>query len=203
MKRIQILVLLIPIVLCLSFASGSLLNKPVPLLPYKTLEGKSIDKNFYTGHVSLMSFMFIGCMPCMNEISTLNKLQAEYKSNPNFQIVCVARQMRGQMMDFNSNNNSILSKVRKAFHADSIEYSIQPSCPDASSKATGYNGNIELKSECNSIEDTYGIISFPTMLYIDKKGIVRKLEQGGPGKPNDPEFYSRVKANIDSLLQEP
>jgi cytochrome oxidase Cu insertion factor (SCO1/SenC/PrrC family) len=75
--------LLLPIfiLLFLSFDNESMLNHPIPLLPNKTLDGKIIDENYYKGHVSIVSFMYIGCFPCMNEISTLNKIKEDYGSN--------------------------------------------------------------------------------------------------------------------------
>ena len=177
-------------------------NDPVPLLPNKTLDGKTIDENYYKGHITLVSFMFIGCVPCMNEIGVLNKIKKEYTANKQFQMLCVARQMKQQMVQFNATDSSIFSRIRRAMNVDSIQYSIQPACNDEASKILTEGNHITVKSECTTLEEKYGITSFPTIFYVDKKGIVRKIKQGGPPAQNDTFFYKEVKRDIDSLLSE-
>jgi thiol-disulfide isomerase/thioredoxin len=192
---------------CLSsFDYSSMLNHAMPLLPNRTLDNKTIDENYYKGHVTIVSFMFIGCMPCMNEISVLNTLKEEYAGNNKFQILCVARQMGQQMKQFNEDTGSIMGKVRKALKVDPISYSIQPACNDAESKMVD-NGNdadrhIELKSECNTIAEKYGVTAFPTIFYVDKNRTIRKIEVGGPQVKNDLAFHDKIKRTVDSLLSE-
>ena len=136
-SKLMLLIIALPF---LSFKNDSLADHPIPLLPNKTLDGKTIDESYYRGHVTIVSFMYIGCMGCMNEITTLNKLKEEYAGNDNVQILCVARQMRAQMMQFNSNDTAKPDSanlrgmsygfLRKALHADHIAYTIQPACID-------------------------------------------------------------------------
>jgi thiol-disulfide isomerase/thioredoxin len=183
-----------------------MLNRPMLLLPNKTLAEKVIDQNYYKGHVTLVSFMYVGCPPCMVEISTLNKLKKDYRGNDQVQILCVARQMRQQMIDFNAGNGTYFSQLRRAFGADSITYDILPACNDAKSKmvmtVSGSDTNYNIKSECNTIEEKFGFEGFPTLFYVDKKGIVRKIDLGAPNVKNDPDFYEGIKKEIDLLLAE-
>ena len=176
----------------------------MPLLSNKTLDEKIIDENYYKGHVTVVSFMFIGCFPCMNEITILNKLHDEYLQNDKVQILCVARQMKEQMIEFNSNKKNYFNSLRMALVADSIKYSIQPACDDGKSKMVIDEkiNTFSLKEECNTIEDRFGVNTFPTMFYIDKKGLVRKIDIGGPSSKNDSTFYNKVKNEIDILLAE-
>ena len=190
-----------------SFQNESLVGHPMPLLANKTLDGKTIDANYYAGHVTVVSFMAIGCMPCMNEINTLNKITEEYAANGNMQVLCVARQMGNQMVQFNGEDKaSYFSMVRKALKADPIKYAIQPACDGESKmevkKDEDGNVNVGLKCECNTLSEKYGISGIPVTFFIDKKGLIRKIESGGPGKPNDPEFYNKLKTEIDLLLAE-
>jgi len=189
-----------------SFDENSLLNHPMPLLPNKTLDGRTIDENYYKGHITIVSCMFIGCYPCMMEIGILNKIKAEYANNEQLQILCVARQMSKQMQQFNADDTTLFSRIRKALKVDPITYTIQPACDDAESKmvksGADSSQHIEIKSECNTITEKYGFTAFPTIFYVDKKGIVRKIETGGPGIPNDANFHDKVKAEIDQLLEE-
>ena len=206
-KTALILPLAMSLLPLLSFDNSSLEGHAMPLLPAKTLDGRTIDENYYKGHVTIVSFMFIGCLPCMNEISTLNKIKEAYAASEKLQILCVARQMREQMAQFNSTDNTTYpGMIRKALNADPIQYSIQPACDDAASKMVingdAENKHVDVKSECSTIEEKYGVNSFPTLFYVDKNGIIRKIEAGGPPTKNDPDFYNRVKKEIDLLLAE-
>lgn len=73
MKRNRFIPVLVALVLPLmSFDQDSLLNHPMPSLHNKTLDGRTIDANYYKDHITLVSFMYIGCLPCMYEIDALN-----------------------------------------------------------------------------------------------------------------------------------
>src|SRR5687767_220505 len=69
------------------FPEYKLLNKPIPEFTGQTLAGKKIDKAYYKGKVTLVNFMFIGCMPCMKEISALNQLHLNNIANSKFQVL--------------------------------------------------------------------------------------------------------------------
>jgi len=197
MKKVTLILLLLPF---LSFNSDSLLNRPMPLLANKTLDGKTIDNNYFKGHITIVSFMFIGCMPCMNEIGLLNKLNREYHTNSGLQILCIARQMKEQMLQFNSDSKTMFSQLRKALNVDTITYSIQPACSNEKSNMDSMGNNVSLKSECNTISDIYGVYRYPTIFFVDREGIIRKIYIGGPPAKNDTAYYNKLKIEIDSLL---
>ena len=211
MKKTIIILLLLSCFLSFSsFQNEGVLNHPMPLLPNKTLDGQTIDADYYKGHVTIVSFMFIGCIPCMNEISVLDEIQDEYAANLHLQILCVARQMREQMIQFNdTGNSSCFSMVRRAMKVNPISYTIQPGCATEPSKMVvkdmtedGNSKDVSLKSECNTIEETFGISAFPCIFFVDKKGIVRKIKEGGPAIQNDAAFHDQIKKEIDALLAE-
>jgi len=185
-----------------SFDSQNLVGHPMPLIANKTLDGKVVNENYFKRHVTIVSFMYIGCMPCMNEISVLNRLNREFSPDPRFQIICVARQTKEQMMQFNSDDKTLFGKIRKALNTDSIEYAILPACSDEKSKMDSSGNHITMKSECNTITEKYGIDAFPTTFFLDKKGIIRKIDKGGPPDKNDTLFYAHLKEGIDVLLNE-
>ncbi len=204
-KRYLVIILLAFLLPLCSFDNKG--GRTGPVLPNKTLDGKTIDDAYYKGHVTIVSFMFIGCLPCMNEIGVLNRIKREYAANDQLQILCIARQMREQMIQFNDDSKtSPFSMLRKAMKVDPITYTILPGCDEAPSKMkdtqTDSVREVYLKSECNTIEEKCGIAAFPTIFFVDKKGMVRKVKDGGPGKPNDEAFYNEVKQEIDALLSE-
>lgn len=201
MKRKQVVLGIIGLTFPLmSFDRSSLLNHPMPVLSNETLDGKVIDANYYKDHLTIVSFMYIGCPPCMNEIGLLNRITREYRSDSRVQVLCIARQMKKQMVQFNSNEQTVFSSLRKAMGAEPIEYAIQPACNDGKSTMDSIDGNVTLKSECTTIEDVYGVDAFPTIFFVDNKGIIRKIQHGGPAEKNDSSFYHELKGVVDSLL---
>lgn len=191
-----------------AWGQEGMVGRPMPMLPNKTLDGMVINEHYYKGHVTIVSFMYIGCAPCMKEISTLNKIKAGYRGLEQLQVLCVARQTATQMEDFNSRSKTLFGAIRAAMGADSIQYAMQPACSDTESKAAMRNkvvapqGVINLGNECNTIEEHYGVSAYPTIFYVDKKGIIRKIARGGPATKNDTAFYERIRQQADLLLAE-
>lgn len=195
----SLLLLALPLI---SFDKGGLVNKPMPVISNKTLDGKTIDESYFKGHVTLVAFMYIGCPHCMNEISILNRLNKQYAGNDQVQILCIARQMRKQLEDFNSVDSSMFGKIRVVMKAPRIEYTIQPGCSDAESKMEQSGDDVQIKKECSTLEDTYGVSGFPTAFYVDRNGIIREIHKGGPRNQDDESFYKELKKSVDRLLNE-
>ncbi len=178
----------------------------MPLLPQHTLDGKVVDANYFKGHVTLVNFMYIGCPPCMNELNILNRLNKEYGGKGNFQMLCIARQMKSQMVDFNSEDGPLFSQVRKFFGAEPIAYDILPACDEGASKMISRNANgdtsLRLESECDVVEKIYRVDSYPTTFLVDRNGIIRKINHGGPATKSDEKFYMNLRVDIDSMLSQ-
>src|SRR5688500_7988442 len=108
MKRLLFFI----VISCFAFAlpgPGKLNNKPLPKLNGKTIAGVTIDSAFFTGKVTLITFMFIGCPPCMKEIPIMNKLDSMYKDKP-FNLLTIAPHIEKHLKDFNSVNASAYSQ---------------------------------------------------------------------------------------------
>lgn len=87
-----------------------------------------------------------------------------------------------------------------------ITYAIQPACVGTESKMTKRGSeseqHIDLKSECNTITDVYGVTSFPTAFFVDRNGVIRKIKKDGPPSQHYEPFYEEMKSRIDSMLAE-
>lgn len=200
LKILLAILLFMPVI---AKANDSLLHKQAPTWQGNTTSGKQIDASYYKGRVTLVTFMYIGCPPCMNEINMLNRLQQEYKTDTRVQILAVARQTTQQMADFNATNNTILSKIRQALGVEPIAYEILPVCGDNGTALDTNSAVITISSECDILERTLGIQMYPTTIFIDKAGIVRTVQTGGPMSKTDDSFYNeKLKKQIDQLLSE-
>jgi len=196
-SKLVLILLLLPL---MAFEKVNLLNKRMPILPGRTLDGQTIDASYYKGHVTLVNFMYIGCPPCMNEVGILNKIKAEYANEPRFQLLSIPRQMRDQMIEFNRGEKGVLFQIRKALGIDSIQYAVLPGCPDGPSKMVTEGDNVQVKSECSTLEEMYGVTSFPTNFLVDENGIIRSIDVGGPPTKNEVDFHDRLKKKIDEML---
>jgi thiol-disulfide isomerase/thioredoxin len=174
---------------------GKLNNKPVPRLNGKTIAGVTIDSAFFTGKVTLITFMFIGCPPCMKELPIMNKLDSIYKGKP-FNVLAIAPHIGQHLKDFNSSNNTPYSQARRAARADSITYHMLPECAEV--KITRKDNRIG--PECSDISALFNVRSYPTAFLVDKKGVIRKVWEGFEvGAPED-YLLEKYTSEIDKLL---
>lgn len=56
-----------------------LIGAQLPDFVATSLDGKTIDKNYFAGKVSVINFWFEGCHPCEDEMPVFNKLVDRYK----------------------------------------------------------------------------------------------------------------------------
>lgn len=90
--------------------------------------------------------------------------------------------------------------LRKRLKVAPISYTIQPACDDGKSKMQVQGDNVTFNQECNTIEKVFGVTAFPTIFFVDGRGIIRKVQSGGPAEKNDTVFYGELKSAIDGLL---
>jgi len=71
-------------------ALRSVVNKPLPSLPLKTLDGKSLDPSTLKGKVVLLDFFASWCGICKAELPHLKTAYAKYQNNPNVTFLLVS-----------------------------------------------------------------------------------------------------------------
>lgn len=198
-----------------SLPENKLLGRPMPEITGQTLSGKPINQAYFTGKVTLVNFMFVGCMPCMKEISVLNKLHFNNKATPAFQVLGVSANTAEQLNRFNAENDTtIYSRIRKIFKAAPIAYDLMPECE----KRKPFPEN-SLGAECQVISRKFKTNGYPVSFLIDKKGTIRKVFPGFPmpkdaltfnekgemisvAEVNSEPFIKELQAEIDKLLSE-
>lgn len=108
------------------------------------LSGQRFKLSEHKGKVILLNFWFIGCPPCLGEISDINKIYRVYNDS-GVVVVSLALNSIDKLNKFNEGKNS--KPIEK------IEYPIVP--------------------DCQEIADKYEIRGYPTTVLIDKKGLIR------------------------------
>jgi len=174
---------------------NKLVNKRMPYFEGTTISGMKVDSSFFRNKVTLISFMYIGCPPCMREIRQLNKLKKE-NTHPDFQILGICAGTAQQLADFNSDNATIYSQARKKAKVDSLEYFLLPECASEKEKKTPNT----LGPECYVISKLFKVFAYPTSFLIDKKGKVRYAFSGYVTEQDEEAYIKELKAEIASLL---
>ena len=174
-----------------------LVDKSLPYFAGKTISGEKVDSSFFRNKVTLIDFMYIGCPPCMKEIKQLCKMKKE-NTNSSFQILGISANTEQQLKDFNSNNSTIYSQVKKNAKLDSIEYFLMPEC-DA--ERTNKKPNT-IGPECNTVSKLFKVTAYPQTFLVDKKGIIRYAFSGYVSEKDEEAFMQELKEEITKLLKE-
>lgn len=164
-------------------------GKTLPDQDWVTLNGDTLNQNFFKGKVCFFNFFIAGCPSCMQEISHLNKLYKRYANSPDVCIVGI-------------------------YGGDKKNYIKYYQLQEINSKASS-NSNLQLTSSIVSVPKyTILLIDFnhfkfkyhawraPSNLIVDKKGIVQFCNDGFPiTKQGQEQAYSEYISEIEKLRQ--
>ena len=156
---------------------------------FKSIGGKEVSINdpVYKNKVVVIQIMGSWCPNCMDETNFLSQYYLKNK-NRGVEVIALAYE---RSEDFNRSVVAI-NRFRNRFH---VEYPML---------VTGITLNDPLKTE-KTLPQLDNIKVFPTSIFIDKKGKVRKIYSGfeGPGTgAHYLEFQKEFNQTIDSLLAE-
>ncbi len=104
-----------------------LIGAQLPNFVATSLDGETIDKNYFTGKVSVINFWFEGCHPCEDEMPVFNKLVDQYKGQ-DINFLAIGRNSPTDIKDF---------LLRKPFNFDHIGYG-EPIIMDTFQAVWGY-----------------------------------------------------------------
>jgi thiol-disulfide isomerase/thioredoxin len=155
---------------------------PMPAINGETLDGKKIDSTYFHDHLTLISFFYIGCPPCMKEIPVLNKLKDHFKNSP-FQILAVAPHTPSVLTQFNKTPSGT---------RESIRYDILPECPEDNLQGTA--------PRCHTISRLFGVSAYPTAVLINRKAEILMTIEGFPMRENDAETLAEMIKMVEGYL---
>ena len=142
----------------------------------KDLDGNDVDDSLFAKNkVSVVSFWFSGCKPCVGELSKLNELNEKLK------------EMGGEVVGINTdtldNNEAGIKEAKEILKAQGASY--KNLTFDSNSTVGKYAGNI---------------MAFPTTVLVDKDGnIVGEPFMGGI---DDQSNYDQLMKQIQSVLDQ-
>jgi len=156
---------------------------------YPDLDGRMVSLNDerFRNKVVLVQIMGSWCPNCMDETAFLSKFYQENRAK-GVEVLALAYELS---TDAQRSKSSLL-KFQQRFQ---VAYPMLN---------TGVTVTDELRTE-KTLPQLTGIRAFPTLIFIDKKGKVRKLHQGfyGPGAPEQYEvFKTDFYRTVLALLSE-
>ena len=166
-----------------------IIGKKLPYFKGVAISGQKIDSTYFKNKVTLITFFYIGCPPCLSEINGLKKL----KKQKNFQVLYIVSQTGWEMKQFNSDWPNQYSKIRMKYKVGKIEYDILPQCEETKQKPL-------IEPDCNAIAQKFRATVFPSTYLIDKMGIIREVWYGFGMDSTDHSNIKSWQKEIDQLL---
>ena len=126
-----------------------LIGAQLPDFVATSLDGKTIDKNYFADKVSVINFWFEGCHPCEDEMPVFNKLVDRYKGQ-DVNFLAIGLNSPKDIKDF---------LQRSPFNFDHIAYG-EPIIMDTFEMAWGYpitfvaDNDMKIVSIFNGLGDT-------------------------------------------------
>lgn len=150
---------------------------------FKSTEGEliSIKDDKFKNKVTIIQIMGSWCPNCMDETQFLNNFYSSNK-NKGIEVIALAYEYT---TDFERSKKSI-AKFQNKFN---VQYPIL---------ITGVAVSDELKTE-KTLPQITPIKVFPTTIFIDKKGIVRKIKAGFYG-PSSGEHHENFKKEFNNIV---
>jgi len=176
------------IIICLIFYNSATAQSfRAPALQGKTLSGIPADTTFTQGKLTILSFFYIGCMPCMKEIPVLNLLKDHFKGRP-VQVVAVAPHTARQLREWNTVENTA------RYRTEPISYEILPECGDTLDK-TGFS------PVCYALSRRFGVSAYPTSVFIGPAGELLMNVEGFPMRENQDETLQELIRTVEGFLE--
>jgi thiol-disulfide isomerase/thioredoxin len=167
----------------------AMLNKPFPKFSKKDLNNKLWNNGSIAGKVTLVSCWKVGCLPCMDEASHLKAFADSFKRN-GFQLISFARNNKAILASIMSDTTKDKDLLWYRKYYSCINFPIIPCCK---------NPELEKwdRTDCAFLEKDLKIMGYPTVLLVDKKGIIRYMDSGFPSVlGNDKEEKIKAERNI-------
>lgn len=148
---------------------------------FNDLTGKPVSLSDYRGKVVIVQIMGTWCPNCLDETAWMQDVYSKYHSQ-GLEIIGLAYERKGDT----ATQNAAIRRIRDRYH---VTYPLLN---------TGKSGK---DSASASLPFISGIFCFPTSIYIDKNGNVRRIHSGYNG-PATGVYYQRDSEDALRFIQE-
>jgi len=161
------------------------LGTTAPQFTLTVLDGpdktRTVTKTDLQDKVVVLDFWATWCGPCLMELPEIQKLIDHYAKNQNVFIVAVSQ----------DNDPGEISQVRKLVEKTLADKKINLLASPA--------GHIALDPS-NTIGNAFGVEGFPTLVLIDRKGVIQSIHLGYDPNKTEP-LHQELAHEIDQLLE--
>lgn len=165
-----------------------LVNTKVPLYQSTTIDGKSIDSNYFKGKVTLLTFFGFGCGPCYSELRILDEISKTYPKDK-YQILFLGDATDKDLRDLRSYHSKSYGKMKGRVGVDTLAFDMVADCPE--------NPVRFIARSCKGSTGIFKVTAFPTTFFINSEGIIKEVCIGFSMKKDkvfDEYFYEKLKA---------
>lgn len=159
----------------------------IPAFSGTTLDHKTVDSLYFKDKLTLISFFYIGCAPCMKEIPVLNRLKEYYAGKP-VQLLAIGSHPPSQLAIFNPADTTGNTEIITRYRTEKIRYDILPECKE------------ELTSRCFTLSRLFGVNAYPTSFIVNGKGEILMTTEGFPMRENVEETFREMVKMVDGFL---
>jgi peroxiredoxin len=173
---------------------NDLLDKELPYFKGLLLSGDSISSSDLKGKITLIQFLYLGCMPCMHEVPYYNDLYKSLDKNK-FDIIAICPETIITLKKFNENDTtSPAHALHKFYKIDKINYKVIAEC-----KEQIYPFG---RPQCSTISGKFYLSGYPFSVLVDKSGIIRKIYGGFTNDENEAKkMIDELKTDIIKLME--
>lgn len=148
---------------------------------FNDLNGKPVSLSDYRGKVVILQVMGTWCPNCLDETKWMQEVYTKYHSQ-GLEIIGLSYERKGDT----ATQNAAIRRIRDRY---GVTYTLLN---------TGKSGK---DSASASLPFISGIFAFPTSIYIDRNGNVRRIHSGYNG-PATGAYYTRDSEHALRLIQE-
>src|SRR5690554_4381235 len=193
MKLSQFIAIVAGIFMCamsISFA----LPKHFPTIKSQTLDGKTINANYFANKKTVVIHMYLGCPGAMNAIKDIQAVQDSIPED--IQVLFILENTADQVREFNADQKTDWTMIREYFKLIPISQDVVAEC-DTPNIYKDENGNTVIGSQCNKLSKKLKIKSSPTFLYVDEDGKILKKESGYYAVPQPKLMWEKLTVDFN------
>lgn len=164
-------------------------TKTFPAINYKTIEGKTINNDFFKEKKTLVIMAHLGCPPAMMLFRDLETLTTD-----KFQVLIILENTKEQINNFNALVKNDWSGIRNHFKLKPIMNNVIAECETSSIKKSGED--LIIGTQCRKLSRKIKTKSSPTLVFVNETGEISKVIKGYFGDKDQSDRLRKLNASF-------
>ena len=164
--------------------------KPFPELNHQNSQGELITNDYFKNQdLTLVVYGYLGCSPMMNLMKDLQTLSEQNVAMP--KVLIVFQNTESEFEQFNGLDENRWSKLRVHYNLEPIIFDVITECER--SKSEYKDGDFIVVPSCRKLGKKLKTKSSPTLVFVNKNGLIIKMEKGYYSKSNTEKLLIKIK----------